>query len=177
MTAPLARVPAAQRLTADVDGEVVVFLVGMRFRWRQVRRWLPLFQAMPRMLRELHADPASGFLGGESWIGNPTIMVQYWRSFEDLERYAHDRDRQHRPAWHAFQEAARGGADIRVWHETYRVRPGDHESVYVNMAPFGLARATRAVPATGRRATAAGRMTMAAPATAQTATAQEGDRA
>ena len=49
-------------------------------------------------------------------------------------------------------------AEACVWHEAYRVRPGDFETVYNNMPPFGLARATHAVAAVGRRETAAGRL-------------------
>jgi hypothetical protein len=148
-----------RRVTAEVDDEVVVFLIGMRVnRWRSVRKWWRVAAAMPRMLRELKADPGSGFLGGESWLGNPTIMVQYWRSFEALERYARDPAREHRPAWAAFNRAMAGNGAVGIWHETYRVRPGDLEAIYDNMPLFGLARATRSVAATGGRDTAAGRM-------------------
>ena len=86
------------------------------------------------------------------------MMVQYWRSFEALERYATDPARVHRPAWSAFNRAIGSNGDVGIWHETYRVRPGDYECVYNNMPPFGLAKATRAVPATGRREFAPGRM-------------------
>src|SRR5258708_35570282 len=87
------------RLTGNDEGEVVVFLIGMRINriWK-IHKWLPVALAMPRMLRELKADPDSGFLVLESWIGNPTIALQYWRSFEHLERYAKDAARLHRPA-------------------------------------------------------------------------------
>jgi len=79
------------RLTARFEGEVVVFLIGMRVnRLWKVHKWLPVARAMPQMLRELRADPESGLLGFESWVGNPTISLQYWRSFEHLERYAKD---------------------------------------------------------------------------------------
>jgi hypothetical protein len=75
----------ADRLTAQVDGEVVVFLIGMRInRFWKIHKWLPVALAMPRLLRELEAAPESGFLGGESWLGNPTIALQYWRSFEEI---------------------------------------------------------------------------------------------
>ena len=81
----------AQRMTADVDCEVVVFLIGMRInRFWKVHKWLPVVLAMPRMLRELAADPESGFLSAESWMGNPSIMLQYWKSFDHLERFAKD---------------------------------------------------------------------------------------
>src|SRR5690348_2830920 len=95
-----------QRMTADVDGELVVFLIGMRInRFWKIHKWLPVALAMPRMLRELEADPESGFLSCESWMGNPTIMLQCWKSFDHLERFAKDPARQHRPAWAAFNRA------------------------------------------------------------------------
>jgi hypothetical protein len=148
-----------ERLTAEIDGEVVVFLIGMRInRLWKVHKWLPVVRAMGRMIRELEADGGSGFLGAEPWFGNPSVMVQYWRSFEDLERYATDRAKAHVPAWTAFRKAMDSNGDVGIWHETYRVRPGDYECVYQFMPLFGLARATRAVPATGRRESAPGRM-------------------
>ena len=149
----------ADRLTAKVEGEVVVFLIGMRInRFWKIHKWLPVARAMPRMLRELKAAPECGFLGVESWIGNPTIALQYWRSFEDLERYAKDSARLHRPAWAAFNRAVASNCDVGIWHETYRVRPGDFECIYNNMPPFGLAKATTAVSAKGRLETARARM-------------------
>ena len=50
--------------------------------------------------------------------------------------------------------------DVGIWHETYRIRPGEYECIYNNMPVFGLARATRVVPVSGRRESAAGRMQM-----------------
>jgi len=149
----------ADRLTAQVEGEVVVFLIGMRINriWK-IHKWLPIALAMPRMLRELKTIPDSGFLGAESWIGKTTIALQYWRSFEHLERYAKDSARRHRPAWAAFNRAIASNGDVGIWHETYRVRPGDFECIYNNMPPFGLARATTAVSAKGRLETARARM-------------------
>jgi hypothetical protein len=148
-----------ERVTARIDGEVVVFLIGMRInRLWKVHKWWPVATAMPRMLRELAADAASGFLGYQSWFGNPTIAVQYWRSFDHLERYAKDAARHHRPAWAAFNRAIASNGDVGIWHEAYRVRPGDYECVYNNMPPFGLARATQTVPARGRLESARGRM-------------------
>src|SRR5438067_9912233 len=149
----------ADRLTAKVDREVVVFLIGMRInRFWKFHKWLPVALAMPRMLRELKAAPESGFLGAESWVGNPTIALQYWRSFEHLERYAKDSARLHRPAWAAFNRAVGGNGDVGIWHETYRVRPGDFECIYNNMPPFGLAKATSAVSAKGHFQTARAHM-------------------
>ncbi len=149
----------AERMTAEIDDEVVVFLIGMRINrlWKP-HKWLPVARAMPRMLRELGADPDSGLLGFHQWFGNPTIALQYWRSFDHLERYAKDSSRSHRPAWAAFNRAIASNGDVGIWHETYRIRAGDFECVYNNMPRFGLARATRSVPAQGRRESARGRM-------------------
>lgn len=142
--------PVGQRASAEVDSDFVVFLVGMRFRWRQINRWWPAFKSMSRMVRELSQHPELGYLGGESWIGNPTIMVQYWKSFEHLARYAHDPLRHHKPAWSAFNQALHDGTDLGVWHEAYLVRQGDYSTIYNRMPPFGLARATRTSPARNR---------------------------
>jgi len=79
----------AQRMTAKVEGDFVVFLIGMRInRLWKIHKWLPVAMAMPRMLRELSQNPTSGYLGAESWFGKPTILLQCWRSFEDLDSYA-----------------------------------------------------------------------------------------
>lgn len=149
----------AKRMTAEVEGEFVVFLIGMRINvfWK-IHKWLPVALAMPRMIRELSADKDSGFLGAEAWFGNPSIMLQYWRSFDHLEWYAKNRAKEHWPAWVAFNKAVAGNHDVGIWHETYRVRPGDYECVYNNMPLFGLAKATRPIEATGNKETAAGRM-------------------
>src|SRR5205814_781733 len=146
-------------VTAAIDGEIVVFLIGMRINklWK-IHKWLPVALAMPRMLRELYADPGSGFLGAHAWFGITTLLLQYWRSFDHLERYAKDRSRQHRPAWAAFNRAVGSSGDVGIWHELYRVRSGDFECVYNNMPVFGLAKATRVVPASGPLESAAGRM-------------------
>jgi hypothetical protein len=149
----------AERVTAEIGDEVVVFLIGFRINklWK-VHKWLPVARAMGRMLKELEADADAGLLGVESFGLVNGILVQYWRSFEDLERYAVDKAREHVPAWAAFNQAVGSNGDVGIWHETYRVRPGDYECVYNNMPAFGLAGATRLVPATGRKDSAPGRM-------------------
>ena len=77
------------RFTAEVEGDFVVFLIGMRFNkpWK-VRKWWPVATAMPRMLRVIDEHPELGCLGYQQWIGRTTILVQYWRSFEDLDHFA-----------------------------------------------------------------------------------------
>ena len=46
----------------------------------------------------------------------------------------------------------------RIWHETFRVRAGEHEAVYGNMPVFGLAAASTHAPAARKNNTAAVRI-------------------
>lgn len=129
------------RSAARLEGEFAVFLIGARINqlWA-LHRWLPVTLAMPRMIRELEQNPALGFLGCEMYGGRTTLMVQYWRSFEQLLEYAHARDSQHLPAWRAFNEKVKRSGALGIWHETYVVKPGTYENIYVNMPPFALGR-------------------------------------
>jgi hypothetical protein len=114
-----------------------------------------VFVAMPRMMRVLAADPGRGLLGSRMAIGGrTTTMIQYWRSFEDLERFARDPDDPHLEPWRRFNRKVGASGDVGIYHETFKVRAGDHESIYGNMPVFGLAAAARHVPV-GRRTDAA----------------------
>jgi hypothetical protein len=158
-----------KRMTGQIEGDFVVFLIGMRVNrvWKPWS-WLRVAMAMPRMLGELAGHPELGYLGGESWFGRTTIMVQYWRSMDELMTYAKSRDAEHLPAWRSFNKLVGTNGDVGIWHETYRVRPGDYESVYVNMMPFGLGKAGGLVEAHGKRAEARGRLAALAPSSAAT---------
>lgn len=159
--------PGRQRLTATVDGEFVVFLIGMRInRWWKLHSWLPITRVMPKMLAELARHPELGMLGGEMWFGRTTILVQYWRSLDHLLAYAAKRDAEHLPAWRDFNRRLAQGGDVGVWHETYVVGPGQYENIYVNMPRFGLGRVGRLVEATGPLASASGRVRKAVPSAA-----------
>lgn len=136
-----------------------MFLIGMRINrvWKPWQ-WLRVAAAMPRMIGELESKPELGYLGGESWFGRTTLMVQYWRSMDALMAYAKNRDAAHLPAWRSFNKLVGTGGDVGIWHETYRVHPGDYENVYVNMAPFGLGKVGTLVEAGGKRHDARGRL-------------------
>lgn len=141
-----------ERMTATMDGEFVVFMLGMRInRWWRVDRWWPLARMMPRMLRELSEKPELGLLGYESWFGRTTIMVQYWRSHECLKNYARARDSQHLPAWREFNRRVGKSGDVGIWHESYTIAPDRHESIYHHMPQFGLGRASGLMAARRRR--------------------------
>jgi hypothetical protein len=146
-----------QRMAAQIEGDFVVFLIGMRINkpWK-LHKWLPVFLAMPKMLKELERQPESGFLGA---IFGPKVIVQYWRSFEHLETYARSTDGLHWPAWVAFSKRmAKSREDVGIWHETYLVRAHEYEAIYSGMPPFGLGKTAKLVPATGHRDTARGRV-------------------
>lgn len=146
-----------QKMMAEIDGDFVVFLIGMRINkpWK-VHKWLPVVLAMPRMLKELERRPDAGLLGYEQFLG---VIVQYWRSFDDLERYARSRDAQHWPAWVAFnRKVGPASGDVGIWHETYQVAAGRYESVYGAMPRFGLAKAGRHVSISDARDSARGRL-------------------
>ncbi|MDE2147731.1 MAG: DUF4188 domain-containing protein [Burkholderiales bacterium] len=148
-----------ERLTATLDGEFAVFLIGLRINQPlRVDKWGPVARAMPRMLRELYRHPELGFLHAQTWFARTTLVVQYWRSVDQLLAYARDRDAAHLPAWQAFNRAVGSDGSVGIWHETYVCGPGRYENVYVNMPPFGLGRAGRLQPASGERRSAAGRL-------------------
>jgi Monooxygenase af470-like len=140
------------RMTAEIEGDFVVFLIGMRINkpWK-IHKWLPVFMAMRPMLKELEKHPDSGFLGH---IFGMKVIVQYWRSFEHLEAYARSQDKQHWPAWLAFNKRVGGSGDVGIWHETYQVRAGDYETIYSGMPPFGLGSVAKLVPVGARRESA-----------------------
>lgn len=147
------------RFTAMRDEPFVVFVIGMRINslWK-VHRWAPVAAAMPRMVRELSMQPELGFLGAQMWFSRTIVMLQYWNSVEQLNAYAKARDRQHLPAWAAFNKALGGTGDVGVFHETYRIAPGQYECVYVDMPRFGLGAVEELKPAAGALAGAEGRM-------------------
>ena len=150
-----------QFLTAEVEGDFVVFLIGMRINkvWK-IHKWLPVVLAVRRVLRELQAHPESGFLG---YFGagrhRSLLTVQYWQSFEHLESYARSQDYQHWPAWVAFNKrTGNGRGDVGIWHEAYQVHAGEYETVYNGMPLFGLGKVGKLFPVSGRRASTRGRL-------------------
>jgi hypothetical protein len=153
-----------RRVSAEIEGGFVLFLIGIRINrpWK-FRRWLPVFSAMPKMLEELEQRPELGLLHYRLHFGlRSGMVVQYWRSLEQLNAYAAARDKAHLPAWAAFNKAVGTNGDVGIWHETYIVEPGKYESIYVNMPAFGLGAAGTLFDAKGRRSSAKDRIAQAA---------------
>jgi hypothetical protein len=144
------------RWMADIEGDFVVFLIGARSSRNVLRSFRDLGgrRGLLHMLQHLSEHPEKGLLGYEmSTFGG--LIVQYWRSFEHLERFANDKEDPHVAAWRNYW--TRVGKDTRtgIWHETYLVRAGEYEAIYGNMPPHGLGKASSLVPmaeATGARA-------------------------
>lgn len=138
------------RYTARTDEPLVVFLIGMRVnKLLAVRKWLPVAREMQPMLTTLYRHPEKGFMGGTMWLGWRSVMlVQYWRSFEALEEFARNPSDPHRDAWARFNKAVGADGTVGIWHETFLVSAGHHESLYGNMPRTGLAAATSHVPVT-----------------------------
>ncbi|HVM32159.1 MAG TPA: DUF4188 domain-containing protein [bacterium] len=137
------------RYRAQIEGPFVVFLVGMRvnYFW-MVWKWLPVALAMGPLLKALRRDPAKGFLHGEAYLnGRGALWIQYWRSQEDLERFARSPQEPHLEAWQAFNRRVGVGGQVGIWHEIYRVEAGNYECLYNNMPLFGLAKAGAHLPA------------------------------
>ena len=134
------------RWTAELDGDFVVFLIGARPSLRHPIasiRDLGGRRGMKHMLDYLTQHPEKGLLAYE--FGLKTI-VQYWRSFEQLEAFANDSDDPHLAAWRNYWKRVGTSARTGIWHETYLVRAGEYEAIYGNMPPFGLGKAGRLVP-------------------------------
>lgn len=149
-----------EKMCAAIEGDFVVFLIGMRINkpWK-IHKWWPVAAAMPRMMKELEANPDFGMLG---CMMTTKMIVQYWRSFEHLEAYARNKDSEHLPAWKAFNRSiGKSRGDVGIWHETFLVRAGEYETVYSGMPRMGLALAGEHLQALSGRESARGRLASA----------------
>lgn len=163
---PAAGVLIPGRSTAALQGELVVFVIGLRInRLLRPDVWLPVAREMGPMLAALAADPSLGLLSSEgAWAGRVIRYVQVWRSFAHLERFARGSDQPHLAAWGRFMKRAMNTDVVGIFHETYLVPAGAVESVYVNMPLTGLGAAAGVLPLQG--STARGRLGRAAGASA-----------
>jgi hypothetical protein len=147
------------RWTAEIDGDFVVFIIGARINSKRhlfsALRDLGGRRGMNHMLEYLMDHPEKGLLGYQT-MG--FANVQYWRSFEQLEAFAKDKDDPHLDAWRNYWR--RVGKDTRtgIWHETYLVRGGEYEAIYGNMPRVGLAKVGELLPVGSTNDTAARRI-------------------
>ncbi|XKE94754.1 DUF4188 domain-containing protein [Metaplanococcus flavidus] len=147
------------RFTTENNEDIVVFLIGMRINNRlAVHKWLPVFNVMPGMIKELYTNKDElGFLSMESYFGlRTTVTIQYWRSTEDLLAYA--KNDKHLTAWKNFNKKIDNNDAVGIYHETYEMRVGNYESIYGNMPLYGLGKALEHVPITKERISARKRL-------------------
>jgi hypothetical protein len=148
------------RYTTENNDNLVVFIIGMRINKRlAVHKWLPVFNAMPGLIRELYMNKEElGFLSMESFFGlRTTVMIQYWRSTEDLLAYS--KGKNHLTAWKNFNKKVGNNDAVGIYHETYELQKGQYESVYGNMPLYGLGKAMKHIPITMENTTARKRLT------------------
>ncbi|WP_339148529.1 MULTISPECIES: DUF4188 domain-containing protein [unclassified Sutcliffiella] len=126
------------RYTVENQEDIVVFTIGMRInKWWAIHKWFPVFKAMPPMIRELYMNKDLGCLSMEHFYSlRTTLLLQYWRSEEDLMAYA--RGQKHLEAWNEFNKKVGNNDAVGIYHETFLVKQGNYESVYGNMPKFGL---------------------------------------
>ena len=138
------------RFTAEVPSSFMLFVIGMRINsiWA-VRKWWPTAMAMQPMIQALEAEPVKGYLGSEMFyrfFPITTLMMTYWRSFDDLERFAKNPSDPHLKSWGHFMKTIGDDGSVGIWHENYLVEQSAFEAIYGNMPRFGLAKAFEHVP-------------------------------
>jgi hypothetical protein len=150
------------RFTAQMEGSFVVFIIGMRVnRLLAIHKWLPVARAMGPMIEHLLAHKELGLMHAQPFIyWRGAAIVQYWKTFEQLERFARDPTLNHLEPWKRFNRAVGADGSVGIWHETYIVESEKYECVYGNMPRFGLAAAGAHVPAVGAKETAKRRLGM-----------------
>jgi hypothetical protein len=131
------------------SSEICVFLISARCN-HPLGLFGPNYKALADHMQHLiflleASGPTSGFLGANSYISandrpasNEIMIVMYFKSYEDLYRFAHEDA--HRGAWNWWNGLVKDGKDgcLSIAHEVYAVPKGKWENVYVNYAASGF---------------------------------------
>ena len=125
------------RLPDDIS-ELCLIRLGVQSRKISALPYLfRLGRAIERSSREAIAAGA-GLLHSDlfriAW--NHFGVLQYWRSFEELEAWSHTSP--HADWWREASERLRTKADFAIYHETFLVPRDSIESIYMNALPTGL---------------------------------------
>lgn len=146
------------RHAGQIDGDFCVFHIGLILNGDvPSKEMMDIGDAFEAMTRELEANPEKyGYLGSANYISanprtDPFFVVQYWRSQEHLNANARERMAKHFPSMSWSSEAMKASAHGGFSHESFTVRAGEYEAIYVNCPQNLLGKAGRVVPATGRR--------------------------
>jgi Domain of unknown function (DUF4188) len=115
-------------------------------------------------VKELESDPEKfGHLGGHSYVSSNIhigggMVVQYWRSQEQLMAWARNGMTKHLPGMIWASKMVQVNPKVGIWHESFVVRGGEHECIYVNCPRMLLGKAASVVLAVGSRRTTKGRL-------------------
>ncbi len=137
-------------VSPHIEESYVVLLLGIRINhFHLFWKWIPTVLASFPMVYSLVRHRAAGFLGGQAFFFRPGLgIVQFWRSFDDLERFARSKKHPHLRGWRWYNRSIGSSGSVGLWHEVFLVRPGCQEAMYDNMPLFGLGRTAKHVPAT-----------------------------
>ncbi len=103
----------------------------------------------------MYRHPEKGFLGGTYALTlSSPLLVLYWRSFQNLERFARNPEDPQWSAWKRFYKYAKAGNAaanaVGIWRATYLIQPDQYEATYAAMPKFGLGSVMEYIPATGK---------------------------
>jgi hypothetical protein len=138
-----------ERMAAEMDDGFVIYINGMRLnKLRAFPQWLRANWTVAKMFRRLENDPDSGFLGYTPiFLGlRKGAAMQYWRSLEDLQRFATDPDGPHVPAWNWYNETADPDGGLGFWAELYVIDGDGFETFFRNVPPIGIGKYAEMVP-------------------------------
>lgn len=153
------------RYAPEIEGDFCVFHIGLILNGHiPSKEMKDIRDAFVAMHKELEADPEKyGFLGSTTYVAanirvDGPISLQYWRSQQQLNAYARDHMSKHFPNMLWTSKTMKSSPHIGIWHESFNVRAGEYEGIYVNCPQILLGKAGGVVPATGGRRTARGRL-------------------
>lgn len=81
----------------------------------------------------------SGWKSSDRLTNNTRLLTFYFRDLEGLHKFAHDE--LHREGWDMYNKS-KYHKNIGIFHETFVVQPGGHETMFVNAYPVLLGRGT-----------------------------------
>jgi len=141
------------QISSQIEEPFILLFLGIRINnFLLFWKWIPTVLASLPMVYSLVRHRAAGFLGGQAFLFLPGIgIIQFWRSFDDLERFARNKHLPHLKGWRWYNKAIGATGSVGLWHEVYLVQPGDHEAMYDNMPVFGLAIGAKHIPVGERR--------------------------
>lgn len=115
---------------------------------RALPHWLAANWKIAKMFKELESDPDSGFLGYTPiFLGlRKGAAMQYWRSLEDLRRFATDPNGSHVSAWKWYNEETDPDGGLGFWAEIYVIDGDSFETFFRNVPAIGVGKFAEMVP-------------------------------